>query len=183
MSFLSQPISLIPTQPKRTIDKINIQVIINESTTDNLTITKQPVQEGASITDHSYMEPTAFSSTAYFQDNSNNSLTSPSTGLSKIYKSLLDLQSSRSTFDIVTPKRVYKSMLMSSLTMTTDKNTENILAISMAFQQVIIVSVTTANIPRSRQKFPSTAATQPAGPKQSSLYTLSTVPAALAGAP
>lgn len=170
MSFLSQPISLIPIQPQRTIGPITVQVIINESTTDTLTITKQPVQQGASITDHSYLEPTVFSSTAYFKDNSVNSLTSPSTGLSKLYQSLLDLQSSRVPFNIVTPKRIYKSMLMSSLTQTTDKSTENILSISMSFQQIIIVSVTTVSVPRSNQKNPAaTGATQNAGQKQSAI--------------
>lgn len=176
MSFLSQPISIIPIQPKRTIGPINIQVVIDEKTTDTLTITKQPVQQGASITDHSYLEPTVFSSTAYFKDNSLslagivNSFTSPSTGLAKIYKTLLDLQSSRTTFTIVTPKRTYVSMLMASLSMTTDRNTENCLSVSMSFQQVIIVSVTVTNVPRTLQKNPgATGATQQAGPKQSFL--------------
>lgn len=171
MSFLSQPISLIPIQPQRSIGTINAQVVINESSSDTLTVTKQPVQQGASITDNSYLEPTVFSCTWYQKDNSFgglNSITSPSTGLSKIYMTFLNLQATRTPFTIVTPKRIYNNMLMTTLSQTTDKNTENILALSMSFQQVIIVSVSTFRVPRSNQKKPaSTGATQQAGQKQS----------------
>lgn len=179
MSFLSQPITLIPIQPKRTIGPIAIQVVIDEKTTDTLTITKQPVQQGASVTDHSYLEPTVFSSTAYFKDNSLsilgelNSITSPSTGLAKIYQTLLNLQSSRTPFSIVTPKRIYSNMLMASLSQTTDRNTENCLSVSMSFQQIIIVNVTTTVVPRSNQKNAGrTGATQQAGTKQSALVSV-----------
>jgi hypothetical protein len=178
VSFLSQPITLIPTQPKRTIGPITMQVVIEERTTDTLTVTKQPVQQGASITDNAYLEPTVFTSTAYFKDNTFsingvlNSFTSPQTGLAKLYQQLLDLQSSFTPFNIVTPKRVYQNMLMTTLTQTTDKNTENILAVTMSFQQVIIVSVSTAAVPRTSQSNPATTgATQNAGTKQSALYT------------
>lgn len=177
MSFLSQPITLIPIRPQRTIGSIQMQVVVTENTTDTLTITKQPVQQGASITDHSYLEPTVFSSTAYFKDNSQslageiNSFTSPSSGLAKIYQTLLDLQLSRTPFTIVTPKRTYTDMLMNALSQTTDKATENCLSVHMSFQQVIIVSVSSVAVPRINQKSPGrTGATQPAGQKQSALF-------------
>lgn len=185
MSFLSQPIQIIPIQPQRSIGggipgmaPILMQVVVDERTTDTLTITKQPVQQGATITDHSYLEPTVFNSTAYFKDNSLsllgelNSLFSPSTGLAKIYANLLALQALRTAFNIVTPKRIYTSMLLASLSQTTDKSTENCLSVSMSFQQIIIVTVSTTNVPRTSQSNPgSTGATQNAGTKQSALYT------------
>jgi hypothetical protein len=165
VSFLSQPISLIPIQPLRKIGDITVNVVINENTTDTLTVTKQPVQQGASITDHAYKEPTGFSTSIYFSSNLDKSL-------SQIYQQLLALQSSRVPFDIVTPKRIYNNMLMTTLSQTTDKNTENTLAISAAFQEIIIVSVSTTTVPRSRQKNPaSTGATQPGG-KKSALLSL-----------
>jgi hypothetical protein len=186
MSFLSQPISIFPVQPQRSIGggipgtaPILMQVVVDERTTDTLTITKQPVQQGASITDHSYLEPTVFSSTAYFKDNSLsllgeiNSFTSPQTGLAKIYTTLLNLQALRTPFNIVTPKRIYTSMLLASLSQTTDKNTENCLSVSMSFQQVIIVSVSTTSVPRINQaNAGSTGATQSAGTKNASFLRL-----------
>lgn len=159
MSFLSEPFTLIPIRPVRKIGEINVQVVVSENTTDTLTITKQPVQQGASITDHAYMEPTGFSTAMYFKDNL-------STSLSKIYQDLLDLQSSRVPFDIITPKRIYHNMLMSSLSQTTDKSTENVLKIDAAFQAIVIVSVVATSVARSQQRNPgATGATEPAGKK------------------
>lgn len=174
MSFLSQPIQDVIFPGVRKIGDISLSVVINESTNDTLTITKQPVQQGATISDHSYKEPVTLSMTAYFKDNSFNlaNLFGSGNGLSKLYQELQDLQNSRETFTVVTPKRVYANMLMATLSQTTDKNTENCLAISMSFQEVIIVSVSTSTIPRIKQRIPAvTGATQNAG-KKSALASL-----------
>lgn len=163
MSFLSVPISIFPTK-KRQFGSITADVIINESANDTLTITKQPVQQGASITDHAYKEPTVFTATISFRDNLTKSL-------SKTYQELLDLQVSRVPFDIITPKRIYKSMLISSLGQTTDKSSENSLSILISCQEVILVPVTTTQVPRAKQKNAgATGATQNAG-KKSALAT------------
>lgn len=172
MGFLPQPITLQTIfGPKRTIGPVNVQVVKNEATSDRLTITKQPIQQGASITDHAYKEPTVFSVNVLFQDNSLSQVLSPfaSTGLAKIYQSLLDLQSSRVPFDIVTPKRVYRNMLMASLGQTTDKETENCLAISASFQQIIIVNVTLTTTRANLKNPGSNGATQNAGRKESAI--------------
>lgn len=168
MSFLSQPLQNIFIKPARKIGTIAVQVVVNEAATDTLTITRQPVQQGASITDHAYMEPTSFSHTIYFA--------APglfgATSLSQVYKQLLDLQSSAIPFDIITPKRIYHSMLMGTLGQTTDKNTENCLAIHATYQQIIIVPILATTVPRKNQKnAASTGATQNGGAK-SALFTL-----------
>lgn len=159
MSFLSQPLQDILIKSKRKIGTIQVTVVINENTTDKLTITNQPVQQGAAITDHAFKEPTTFSCTLYFADN----LT---TSLSKMYQNLLDLQSSREPFEIATPKRTYKSMLLQTLSQVTDKTSENCLAITLTAQEVIIVPVTTVFLERRKQKLPkNTTPTSPAGKK------------------
>lgn len=170
MSFLSQPITLQSLFGKdRKIGEITVNVIVNESTNDTLTITKQPVQQGASITDHAFKEPTSFSMTALLKDNSLISglaNTFSGNGLAQIYQDLLDLQISRVPFDVITPKRIYRSMLMASLSQTTDKNTENCLSISATFQEVLIVSVTTTTVPLLKQKLGKvTSGIQKAGKK------------------
>lgn len=185
MGFLSEPISIIPTRPIRKIGNINVNVIIQENANDTLTITKQPVQQGASITDHSYKEPTSLSMTIYFADNNLSNLLSFNTllhpldalsntlgGLSKVYQDLLDLQSSRSPIDVITPKRIYHNMLISTIAQTTDKNTENCLKIDISFQEVIIVKVSTTQVPRIAQKLAgATGKTENAG-KKSALQSL-----------
>lgn len=167
MSFLSQPLQDVLIGSSRKIGNIAVQVVIDESTNDTLTITKQPVQQGASITDHAYLEPTVLSMTIYFSGNSTLSLLP--TPLTTIYQDLLTLQASRVPFDVTTPKRIYRNMLMTVLGQTTDKLTENCLKINVTFQQIIIVSVSTVNVPRINQKNPgSTGATQNAGKKSAS---------------
>lgn len=178
MSILGQPITLQSLfGPKRKIGPIDAQVVPNESASDTLTITNQPVQQGATIADHAFKNPTTFTLTALFKDNSvvNGILgTFSGNGLSKLYQDLLDLQVSRVPFDVITPKRIYHSVLMSSLSQTTDKSTENCLSVSMTFQEIIIVNVTTVQVPRSKLKNPgSNGATQNAG-KKSALLSLKT---------
>lgn len=164
MSFLSVPISIFAVRPTRKIGEITANVVIDESSNDTLTITKQPVQQGASITDHAYKEPTVLTMSVLFQDN-------PAKSLSKIYQELLDLQSSRIPFTVLTPKRIYSSMLLSAIGQTTDKQSENILRLVLSFQEVIIVQVTTTQVPRARQKQPGTTAKTENVGKKSALAT------------
>jgi hypothetical protein len=158
MGFLSTPITLQGVfGTKRMIGPIQVQLVVNEETNDTLTITKQPVQQGASITDHAYKEPTTLSMTILQQ---NNDLVSGITGtfsgggLSQIYTQFRQLQFSRQPFNVVTPKRIYRNMLIAVLGLTTDKTTENILSLRVSFQEVILVSVGTTQVPASRQRNP-----------------------------
>jgi hypothetical protein len=164
MGFLDQPLSLISIAPNRSFGGVNAYVTITESSNDTTTITKQPVQQGAAISDHKYNEPTTFSTSILFKNN----LLSAS--LTKIYQNLLALQSTSVPFDVITPKRIYHNMLISTLAVTTDRNTENVLAVNVSFQEVIIVNVTTTQVPRTKQKNPgSNGATQNAGKKSAAL--------------
>lgn len=175
MSFLSQPLSLISIRPKRNFASFSGYVTITEHTNDVLTITKQPVQTGAAITDHSYKEPVTFSASLLFRDNGT-VLSSTNAGgnnlsLADTYQNLIDLQETRVPFDVITPKRVYESMLISVLSQTTDKYTENCLAINITFQQVVFVTVSVVTVPRINQANPAkTAATQSTGPRNSLMY-------------
>lgn len=173
MSFLSQPIQSILIKPKRQIDDFLVLVSISESTNDTLTITKQPVQQGAAITDHAYKEPTVFTMSAHFSDQGFTDLFSGGqNSLADTYQKLLDLQNKRIPFDVVTPKRIYKQVLMAGLGQTTDGKTENILALNFTFQEIIIVSIGTVTTSRTSQKNPAkTGATQNKG-KQSAGVTL-----------
>ena len=154
MSFLSQPITLQSIfGTDRQIGPITVNVVMNEETNDTLTITKQPVQQGAPITDHAYLEPTVLSMTIYQQNNSTLSgalqtFAGPGAGgLAQIYQQFLTLQKAMTPFNVLTPKRVYKNMLMSVLRCNTDRKTENILSLSVSFQYVNLVNVGTAMVP------------------------------------
>jgi hypothetical protein len=169
MSFLSQPISLFTIPPVRSFSGITGYVTMKEATTDSLTITKQPIQQGASITDHVFKNPILFSIQMLFKYNSSQSTSQ----LSQIYQKLIQLQISFTPFICVTPKRTYRNMLFATLGQTTDKLTENCLSITASFEQAIIVNIGRTTVPASQLAKPaSNSATQNVG-KKSGLYVLS----------
>lgn len=157
-------------------------VTITENTIDAIEITQQPVQQGAPIADHAFKKPVTLSIQILFGSglqnlNPLNILTGGSVlpqSLSTIYQNLLALQNSFQPFNCTTPKRTYYNMLFASLGVTTDKQTENTLAINATFQQIITVPIGITTVSRSQLSNPgSNGATQGAGTKtlQSSLYT------------
>lgn len=178
MSFLAQPITLQALfGAKRQIATITVDAIITEDTNDTLTITKQPVQTGASVTDHAYLEPTILNMTILQQIK--NPITQIAStfqgagngGLAQLYQQFLDLQSQRVPFNVLTPKRIYKSMLMNVIRLNTSKSTENILSLNITFQQVLFASVGTTVVAPINQRNPgATQATQNIG-KKSALLT------------
>lgn len=67
--------------------------------------------------------------------------------VSGVYNRLLALQESRVLFDVATGKRLYPNMLMRSLTMTTDGNSEFALMCTVVCRQVIIVQTQATTLP------------------------------------
>jgi len=153
-------------------------VTITENSVDALEITQQPVQQGAKIADHAFKKPISLSIQILFGASILPSVsfggTSGPQSLSTIYQNLLNLQNSFQPFNCTTPKRTYYNMLFASLNVTTDKNTENILAVNASFQQIITVPIGITTVSRSQLANPgSNGATQGAGSKtvQSTLFT------------
>lgn len=65
----------------------------------------------------------------------------------QIYQKLLQLQSDRVPFDVMTGKRSYTNMLMRSLHVDTDQHSENILSVTMVLQQVLIMTTQAVSVP------------------------------------
>lgn len=139
---------------------------IEENHTDELAITEHPVEQGAAIADHSYKRPAQVTIRAGWSNSSLQALGNPNY-VQQIYDAILQLQSSRDTFDILTGKRQYKSMLLHRLHETTNENTENALMLTMEFRQVILTTTQTVTVPdTSVMKTPqATAANQNTGAK------------------
>lgn len=182
MSFLSPALSFFSIGQTRSFAGISGYVTINESTTDSLEITQQPVQQGASIADHAFKKPVSLSIQMQFSDGAGSilgnggfgglaSLVGLGQSLKQVYQALLELQTPKppaliTPFTVTTLKRVYPNMLLVTLGCTTDKRTESVLAINATFEEVIIVPIGRADIPRSLLKTPkNNLATQAAGNK------------------
>lgn len=159
MGFLSEPISIFTSRKKRSFSTFSGFIPIGEDTVDKLTITKQPVQQGGTINDHAFKEPTELVMRIQFDGSSQ--------PLSQTYKELLDLQNSREPFTAITGKRTYEKMLIQTISQTTDQRTENVLAITLSLLEIITVEVVATNVPpRSKQKNSGkTGATEKAGKK------------------
>lgn len=173
MGFLDAPLSFFSIGPKRSFGGISGYVTIQESATDALEITQQPVQQGASIADHAFKKPVSLSIQMLFSDNFTQSL-------SDVYQELLTLQSTLEPFNVVTPKRTYYNMLLATMGQTTDKKTENVLSITANFQEVILVPIVTTIVPKSQLKRPaSNMGTQNVGQKSA----IATIVQGLGGKP
>lgn len=161
-NFLSELIFPVVFRPRRRIADFDAYLCIDETGSDDLELTEHPVQQGAAITDHAFVKPAQLAIRAQFNEFDSGM------PLDELYRRLLELQSSRIPFDVVTGKRLYKNMLFKSLSVTTDQYTSNVLSITAQLQEIIIVSVEVTTVPpRDRQAEPGrTGATERAGQKK-----------------
>lgn len=156
---------------QRSIKNIFPDVTVEERHDDRLTITSHPVEQGVKVSDHCFLEPAELVMRVGWSPSSTNILGTLTGGISDIasaaitgvlsgvtsllsgdkiadtYQELLDLQAQREPFTVVTGKRVYDNMLIGSLRVTTDHDTENVLMAEVLFQEVIIVATKTATLP------------------------------------
>jgi len=158
----------------RSIANIIPDVVIEETHSDNLTITEHPIEQGASITDHAYKNaPELTMRVAWSNCKSANDRKTYGTviagrieDIADAYSYLLGIQQNRLPIDVITGKRAYKNMLIKSLATSTDRRTNETLEIVVGFRQLIIVKTSTAKIEISNQSNPQvTAGTQNTGVK------------------
>lgn len=154
----------ILVKPKRSIGPFSAYVTFEETHEDELMMTEHPVETGAKITDHSYKLPPKVTIKCGWSNSPTSTnvlgsllgaITGTIGGISAIlggnsksqvkdtYLKLVALQESRVPFDVLTGKRAYTNMLIRSLRVDTDKNSENALIVTATLQQIILVTVKT----------------------------------------
>lgn len=145
----------------RSIGGIVAPCTLEERHRDTLTITDHPVEQGAVISDHAFLNPMQVEIVIGWG-------AGVRIPLNQIYRRLLDLQASRKPFPIITGKRAYKDMLIESIEVTTDADSENVLRVSLSCRQVLIVATRALTLAdASKQASPAqTAATQDRGTVQ-----------------
>lgn len=147
--------------PFRTIGRFTADATIEETHVDELQITDHPIESGAPVTDHAFKKPETVTIKAAWQDNPDGD------DLATIYRNLLVLQEDRVPFSIFTGKRIYRDMLVQTLTCVTNQQTENMLSLAFVCRRVFMVTSGTITFPAQEvQALPEqTAATQPKGVK------------------
>ncbi|WP_211228770.1 phage baseplate protein [Desulfovibrio cuneatus] len=166
MSFFQAPGDMIEIRPRRSIGGLFPDVVVSETHDDQLTITSHPVEQGANINDHAYKTVTKVTLAAGVSDSS--LLASGENPSQEFYEKLLELQSRREPFDIVTGKRLYRNMLLQSLQVVTNASAEQALSVTAVCQEIIIVKTQVTSVaPRKNQATPAkTGATAEKGQKQ-----------------
>ncbi len=139
MALLGELTYALIATSDRSIGGLIPDVVLEENHRDSLLITKHPVEAGAAITDHAFLLPAEVEMRCGF---SNSSHGDPGYARA-VYDALRRLQASRRPFTVYSGKRRYKDMLIADLGVTTEARTENVLAVSVRLQQIIIVSTKT----------------------------------------
>ena len=134
-----QPALFMPY--KRSIGGIVAQVTIEETATDDVTITEHPVEQGAPIADHAFKRPATVTIRAGWSVTGAYDL-SAETG---VYGLLLSWQAALLPFDVVIGKRRLPNMLMERLVVRTDEKSEYALMADITCRQVIIVGTQTTS--------------------------------------
>lgn len=127
---------------KRSIGDVIPDVAVEEVHSDDLIITDHPVEQGAAISDHAFKKPAEVALRYGWSNSSaiiNTLLGGRSMSVEEVYKKLLQLQESREPFDLITGKRAYNNMLISSLKVETSLTTNDVLYVTAICRQIIIV--------------------------------------------
>lgn len=124
-------------------------VIVFEEHEDVMIITEHPIEKGAPISDHAYKQPETLTCRFGWSDSASllNQVTSLSIlgGLQTIddvYQKFLDEMGKATLFDVSTGKRQYTDMVISSISVKTDEDTEAALLMDITFKKVNLVTTT-----------------------------------------
>lgn len=160
----------------RNIGGIIPDVVVEETHLDSATITEHAIEQGAPITDHAYLNPAELTMRVGWSTSSlalggvlrgiqaGTLLQGKLSTVRDVYDALLKLQASRQPFDVSTGKRLYKSMLIKSLSITTDASSENALVCSIVLREVLLVKTKATRMQADAQRNPEkTAPTEEVG--------------------
>lgn len=149
----------------RSVGGIIFDVTVSENHEDKLEITDHPIQSGGTVSDHAYKLPQEVTLTVGKGAQDGEDVPK------ETYDKILELQASREPFDIVTGKREYKNMLIADITVVSERETENVLMVTLVCREVILVETIEVAVsgkgPTSRQKMgQDTQSTKQGGEKQ-----------------
>ena len=121
---------------QRSIASLYPHITMEEVHEDRLQITQHPIETGTPVTDHAFPMPY----TVEIRCGWSNSTAATVGFVQAVYQQLLALQAAREPFAIKTGKRNYTSMLMASVGVKTDPDSEYILQVTVLAQQIVITN-------------------------------------------
>lgn len=135
---------------KTNIGGFFFDAIIRTEHTSSLKMTEHPVQTGANIVDHAYMEPAMIVMEIGMSDAMDSMVqgqfTSRYTKSVSAYQTLLDLQKARLPLQVHTRLNLYKNMLIEEITVPDDFKTQFGLRCTVTMKEIFVVEVSTATV-------------------------------------
>lgn len=153
--------SILFQQSKAKIGSITIDASVQENHVSTCDLTENPVEDGATITDHVQMKPAELTIDGVISntpisfavlDNIRGLIDTVTSILGKTsrsieaYNELLRLQKSRVPFKVVTGLKVYTDMILTSLSVPRTAATGNAIHFSAVMKQIIIAKSETSGV-------------------------------------
>lgn len=117
----------------RALGGVPLDVVVRETLSSSLTITENPVEVGAAITDHAYVDPKRVKLEAVAGGRAG------TVGAAIAFEALKRLQETREPFDFVSGFSLFRNMLIESIDVERTKGRARIMYFSAELVEVIIV--------------------------------------------
>ena len=134
-------------------------VVVSEEHTDEVILTRHPVDRSAPVSDHAYKLPASVTCVFAWSDSSrlvnsamNLSILKGLSTTKDVYRKFQEIMDGRKLLRLSTGKRVYESVLLTKMTTTSSDDTESSLILEMTFEEVNLVAVEETTLPAARQK-------------------------------
>lgn len=127
-------------QQRVSIGGLVFDAVLRTDHTSKLTATSHPIESGANIVDHAFIEPAEISIEIGMTDC--NGVGSSN----KMFKSLQSLQNSRRQLTVVTRYKTYRNMLIMSMSVPDDYTTMNALKAILMLREIPVVGSQTVAI-------------------------------------
>jgi hypothetical protein len=123
-------------------------VVIEEQGSDSMIITDHPVEKGtaAFISDHAYKLPAELVIGYGWSPSGPGNTNGSPNYIQDVYSQILALQAARRLVQVYTGKRAYTSMLIQSVTLSTDRFTDNALLLRISLREILLAATTTVEV-------------------------------------
>ena len=168
---------------EKSIGGIQLDAVISESHTNEVSLTSNPVEFGAEITDNAVVQPKQLNIIVEVSDTpmgiiARGQIVDPVTGLfgtstdenltrsNSAYTRIIQLQEEREPIEIQTKLKLYTDMVITKVTTVQDKDTSRIARMSIDLQQVIITE--SEVVPLTEEQLRAGSAKEQASPAEKS---------------
>lgn len=135
---------------KTNVGGLFFDAVLSVSTEHTAVVTAHPVQTGANISDHMYLEPVKITMEIGMSDAMASMVEGQWTGAYtksiSAYRKLCELQAARIPFTVLTRLNQYENMVIESISVDDSRDTYFGLRASVSLQQIIMASVATEKV-------------------------------------